>query len=419
MEHCNLCGEQQLLTLLDLGEHPIAHDFLNNPSKDEYVHPIILCFCESCGLIQLVNPIPPELLYTDYVCLSSWKYQPHIPRFVKMIEELTGVEKTSNILEVGSNDGRFLKVLQERGYQKLMGVEPAHDAQEAARKKGVKIIPSYFNLKAAKDYVRKYGRCDLFIARQVLEHISDLKTFKDAMNTVLSPDGFVIFEVPNFTCNIDTADYTIWEEHVNYFSLETLSLFLAKAGIKIIHSETTLFSGETLTVIGENVGNPLHLPSEYMKVLRAKALNYRDQWPVFRDAFTQYLREHKEKGGKVAAYGAGARLCSLINFVGLGPYIEFIVDDQPEKQGLFLPGSKLPILPGGALEKHSIDLCLLAVNTESEDKVIAKHPNFLEKGGSFVSVLPPSDRLPPFWNRFGWDKCSTNYLDFESEHHGK
>lgn len=409
MVRCNLCGEQRLIPLLDFGKHPIAHHFLNDSCKEEYIHPVILCFCEGCGHIQLINPAPPEMFYANYVCLSSWKYQPHIPRCVQMIEELPRIDKTSFILEVGSNDGSFLYELQKHGYQNLLGIEPARDAQEAARKKGVKIIPSYFNLKAAKDYVRKYGRCDLFIARQVLEHISDLKTFKDAMNTVLSPDGFVIFEVPNFACNLKTLDYTIWEEHINYFTPETLSFFLAKAGIQIIHSETTLFSGETLMVIGENVGTSIQPSSGYINSLRTKTINYCDKWPVFRDEFIKYLREYKEKGGKMAVYGAGARACSLINFVGLKPYIEFIVDDQPEKQVLFMPGSKLPILPSDALEKQAISLCLLGVNTECEDKVISKHTEFVERGGTFESVLPPSNRLPSFWKQLikGANSCAS------------
>lgn len=399
MNCCLLCGGQQLLVLLDLGEHPIAHHYLDSPSLKEYIHPVTLCFCESCGLIQLVNPVSPELFYTDYMCLSSWKYQPHIPRLVQMIEESTGLEKTDSILEVGSNDGLFLEVLHRRGYQRLVGIEPARDAQDAARQRGIKTIPAYFNQETAEEFVANFGGCDLFVSRQVLEHVNDLRAFQEAMHMVLSPGSFVVFEVPNFVCNLDAPDYTIWEEHISYFTPQTLRLFLANAGVRIIHSETTVFSGDTLIVIGKYVGD---LPGErsfkYMKELRPKALNYRDRWPAFRDVFTQYLHQHKKKGGKTAVYGAGARLCSLINFVGLRPYIEFIVDDQPEKQGKYMPGSKLPILPAEALEEHSIDLCLLAVNAESEDRVIAKNAGFQKKGGCFVSVLPPSNRLPVFWS---------------------
>lgn len=406
MEYCNLCEGTELLELIDFGEHPIAHDYLLAPSNDEYVHPVTLYFCETCGHIQLINPIHPDLLYENYVCLSSWKHQPHIPRLVGMIEELTNVKKISTILEVGSNDGCFLQVLKENGYKKIIGMEPALDAQSAASQKGVTTIPSYFNKATAEKFRKFYGNCDLFVSRQMLEHITDLKDFQQAMNIVLPNGGFVVFEVPNFTCNLDMLDYTIWEEHVNYFTFDTLKLFLSNVGIEIIHSETTLFSGEALTVIGKKVNTSLKPPIGYMEALRAKVINYNKSWPTFRESFIKYLQDHKNNGGKVAVYGAGARVNSLINFVGLGPYIEFIVDDQPEKQGLFVPGSNLPIFPGNALEKYSIDLCLLAVNTESEEKAMSKHPEFIKKGGKFISVLPPSELLPHFWKRLIADRIS-------------
>lgn len=400
MSYCNLCEGQNLTVLLDLGKHPIAHDFLNEPLQEEYVHPVSLYFCENCGLIQLINTISPNLLYKNYVCLSSWKYQPHIPKLIKKIKELNVLKKTCKILEVGSNDGRFLHALHKEGYEKLVGIEPANDAHEAAEKRGINTIQSYFNIDAAKEYIKAYGRCDIFISRQMLEHVSDLKEFREAMSIVLSPGGFVLLEVPNFDCNLSTLDYAIWEEHTNYFTPETLGLFLSETAINIIYSETLLFSGEALVVIGKYVGDSSVLSkSGYMEKLRKKAFMYRDKWPLFCSKFKEYLEGYKKRGKKIVVYGAGARLCSLINFIGLGSYIEFIVDDQPEKQGKYMPGSKLPILPSDALIKHNIDLCLLAVNAECEDKVIAKHPEFQKKGGLFISALPPSKRLPDFWNR--------------------
>ena len=124
MNSCHLCGMQTLIPLLNFGEHPIAHNFLTSPSEEEYVHPVNLYYCESCGLIQLVDPIPPELLYTEYVCLSSWKAQPHLPRLVQLVEELPGLDRKSRIIEIGSNDGIFLDALRARGYENLLGVEP-------------------------------------------------------------------------------------------------------------------------------------------------------------------------------------------------------------------------------------------------------------------------------------------------------
>ena len=399
MNNCRLCEEPQLSKLLDLGNHPIAHDFLDSASQKEKVYPVKLCFCRNCGFIQLIDPIAPELLYTNYVCLSSWKHQPHIPRLIDMIKTKTTINKESKIVEVGSNDGIFLKALQEEGYQDLTGIEPAADAQESAKQKGLATIPDYFNKKTAEDFVKNHGKCDFFISRQMLEHIAELGEFKESMREALKPGGFVLFELPNFGCCLDNLDYTIWEEHVNYFTIDTLSRFLIEAGIKVIHSEAILFSGEALVVVGQYLGERVSHDPDYTEKLNYKILNYKDKWQEFRGQFIQYLKKHKQAGGKIAAYGAGSRLCSVINFIGLEPYIEFIADDQPQKQGKYMPGSKLAILPSDELNKKNIDLCLLAVNTECEDKVIVKHEDFQKRGGKFISVLPPSGKLPAFWKQ--------------------
>lgn len=400
MDSCHLCGKCDLLPLIDFGKHPIAHRLLSDLSKEEYIHPVDLRLCENCGLIQLVNPISPEMLYTEYNSLSSWKPQPHMPRLVRLMDELPGLEQTSRIVEIGSNDGSFLEVLQERGYRKVLGVEPARDAQEAARRKGVETVGAYFSWEVAQDLVSTYGKCDLLVARQVLEHITELEAFRAALRTLLRPGGYVLIEVPNFDFSLDALDYSaIWEEHVNHFTFHTLNRFLADAGIRVVHSETANFSGEALIVLGEYApANPSMLAWGYLEELRAKALTYRDCWPAFREGIVKYLREHTRRGGKVAIYGAGCRACSLINFTGLGPYIEFILDDQPEKQGKYMPGSHLPILPGEKLEERFVDLCLLAVNAENEEKVIAKHRDYELMGGRFASLHPPSNRLLPVWS---------------------
>ena len=399
MDSCHLCRKRDLLSLIDFGEHPIAHHFLTEPSEEEYIHRVDLRFCEDCGHFQLTNPIPPERLYTRYNWLSSWKPQPHVPRLVQLIEGLPALKPTSRIIEVGSNDGSFLEVLFKHGYRSVLGVEPAQDAQETARQKGVETVGACFNREVAHSLVSAYGKYDLFIARQVLEHIADLEEFREAMCILLRPGSYVLFEVPNFDFSLAASDYSaIWEEHVNYFTLQTLSRFLANAGIKIIHSETANFSGEALIALGEYVEGLLFpLEGAYLGKHRAQALGYRDLWPTFREALIGYLCSYRERGGKVAVYGAGCRACSLINFAGLGPHLEFVLDDQPEKQGKYMPGSRLSILPGSVLEERPVELCLLAVNAENEEKVLARHQAYEQMGGRFHSLHPPSSRLLPIW----------------------
>ncbi len=302
-------------------------------------------------------------------------------------------------MEIGSNDGSFLETLIKRGYQNVLGVEPAEDAMKAAQQKGVETIRAYFSREVAEDLVSTIGRCDLLVARQVLEHITDLESFREAMRILLRPGGYVLIEVPNFGFSLNAPDYSaIWEEHVNYFTLQTLSRFLADAGVRLIHKETANFSGEALIIVGQCGGTVSSIPfRDCSKELREMAIAYRDRWPVFRKAFGQFLHNLQTAGEKVVVYGAGSRACSLINFAGLSPYIEFVLDDQPEKQGKYMPGSRLAILPGETLETHFVDLCLLAVNAENEEKLIAKHQTYEKKGGRFASIHPPSDRLLSLW----------------------
>ena len=210
--------------------------------------------------------------------------------------------------------------------------------------------------------------------------------------------GYALIEVPNYGCNVLNHDYGLWEEHVNYFTLDTLRYFLALAGIEIIHEEIILFSGEGIFVIGKKSPN-VTCSLEYLPELCKQNAKYAALWPEFRQKFSQYLSSEKQAGKRIAVYGAGSRAFSLINFSNVAGEIEFVVDDQLEKQNYFMPGGKLPILPSEALYKERIDVCLLAVNTENEEKVLKRHLAWVENGGRFWSILPPSNLMAPFWPR--------------------
>ena len=217
------------------------------------------------------------------------------------------------------------------------------------------------------------------------------------MVSILRPGGYVLIEVSDFDFNMGALDYSaIWEEHVNYFSRSSLRRLLNQHKISVISEETANFSGQALIMIGQ-LGETL-LPSstiEYNDDQRSLVRSYGNRWASFCHHLRQFLLSFKKQGKKIAMYGAGNRACALINFVDLKSYLEFVVDDQKEKQGKFMPGSRLPILPPEALEARLIDLCLLAVNTENESKVISQHHQLGER--QFVSLLPPSPLLPPFW----------------------
>lgn len=397
MSTCNLCNSEEIRQLIDFGQHPVAKHYLNDKREDQPTWPVKLYFCERCGLTQLVDSCPPEVLYDNYVTLSSWKNQPHVQMEIDMIKNLDGIDLNSKVIEIGSNDGMFLEQMSLNGFESLLGIEPAKDAFDSSIEKEIHTINSFLTPELSSTIKENDGEFDLFLSRQNLEHISDLQGMIDSIKILVKSNGYVLIEVPNYSCNLKSKDYSLWEEHVNYFTLETLSYFLSLANVKIVHHETILFSGEGIIVIGQKVEN-VECLMNYVPALRILNDEYAANWPAFYEHIHEYLGTLKKSGKKIAVYGAGSRVFCLINFTGISRYIHIIVDDQPEKQNKYMPGGEIPIVSSDALNSESIDICLLAVNTENEDKVINKHGKWSSGSGIFWSVLPPSNRLLPIWD---------------------
>ncbi len=397
---CNLCGGTDLLPLIDFGNHPVAKHYLAAPTDDAPTWPMRVVFCESCGLTQLVDSCPAEILYKNYVTLSSWKYQPHVQHEIDVIKSLPGVTLDSKVLEIGSNDGMFLHQMSANGFKNMLGVEPAKDAYDKSVEQGIDTLQAFLTPELASTIRQKHGQFDIFISRQNLEHIGGLRGVIQSIETLVKPDGLVMIEVPDFACNMRSPDYGLWEEHVNYFTVETLRHFMALAGVELFHQENILFSGDSIFVIGRKTGKA-QASTDYVAALRKRNLAYAQHWPEFAKNITEYLAALKKAGKKIAVYGAGNRVFCLVNFANLAGHIDVIVDDQVEKQNTFMPGGRIPVVASDALYSQHIDVCLLAVNAEIEDKVIAKHDKWVQGGGTFWSVLPPSGRLLPMWQPIG------------------
>lgn len=396
---CNLCGGTDLTELINFGEFPVAKHYLTRPDEVRPVWPVKLYFCEHCGLSQLVDACPPEVVYANYVTLSAWKFQPHLQSQIALIKTLAGMDSESGIIEIGCNDGGFLRQLKLEGFSNAVGVEPAADAYQLAVAKDVEVINDFLTPELARKIVAERGQFNLFVSRQNLEHMSDLRGVAASIETLVQPGGYVLIEVPNFECNLRTHDYGLWEEHVNYFTRDTLREFLARANVEIVHCETFLFSGEGIFVVARKKEQ---VPSDlsYVPVLRSQNLEYAAQWQPFIRDINQQLVQFRSEGKKIAVYGAGSRGFCLLNFTRMTGHIDFIVDDQPEKQNTWMPGTGLPIVSSDALYEEGVAICLLGVNTENEEKVLKRHEKWIAGGGQFWSIFPPSERMLPAWRKY-------------------
>lgn len=389
---CNLCNSNQVEEKLDFGKHPITHFFENDHPAAKAKYSIKVGCCIKCNHVQLMETPSIDSTYKDYYP-SSWKAQDHIADEIDYIQNTLQLPSNAKILEIGSNDGIFLKQLRINGYENSIGIEPAAGPREAALKDGIKTLPHFMSPSMAQKLINEYGQYDLVIIRQVAEHVPDLQKLAESINILLKDQAHFLIEVPDFDPMLTSLDYTaIWEQHVNYFTKDSLHLLLRLACIEIIETKFYNFSGACVAMFG--VKNGVSKEIDDARSERTDILNYFQQWDSFKQHFQQLFME---ESGPVIIYGVGCRSIPLIRYANLINNVHYAVDDNTTKVGCTVPDSDLKIQPSSILDEVDPGLVLLGVNEENEEKVFYKNKDIFSRHKAIYSLNPPSSHLPPFW----------------------
>jgi len=395
---CHLCGGKEFSTLVDLGRLPISHSYLEPSCNFEETFQYIVHTCQSCNLPQILNPISPEKLYGEYnFCFTSWKPEPHRNRQVRLIEELSAGPK---VLEIGCNDGTFLNDLKSAGFSECVGVEPNPVAADLARKSGLEVYQKLLSSECSSEILRSHGLFDNIVSRHVIEHITDLNEFFICVGMLLKPGGIIMLDAPECSGAIEMGDASIlWEEHVNYFSEDTLQGMLTGFGYEMIDMRRYLFTGESLSAIARKKVVNINQNVKYEFSLEQDDKHLQkvyEQYSVKQNKFGTDLRdclaERKRAGQVIVLFGIGARGVMTVNALHLESLIDVIFDDQIEKQGKCAPGTKLVIQNPESIRKASGPItCLLAVNNENEESVISRIRGLTKQKVTFSSLLSPKD----------------------------
>lgn len=386
---CKVCASHKLKKFIDFGAMPIAHNLLRTLTSKEEEHPLVLHICCDCGMIQIVAPVPPEKLYTEYnYCFSSWKPPFHAAQEVDILKKHISALR---VLEIGCNDGYFLDHLKQGGLD-AVGVEPNTFAATQARANGHTVYEMFFTKQTAQTILaQEQKQFDAIAARHVLEHIDDCDDFFAAIDKLLTPDGVLLIEVPDFEFALRVGDCTaIWEEEPSYFTEKTLVHLLARYSFSPLYTQRIEYSGGALVIVAQRDPVASSIISTQTIPLWEK---YAPSVWQYKEDSQRILSQFAAGGGRIVLYGAGCAACTLVNGLDLGKVINICVDDQPEKQHKFLPGSHIPVYPleNSILQNyHGSLLFLLSVNNENEAKVSKKirerYPN-----AEMFSVRSPKD----------------------------
>jgi SAM-dependent methyltransferase len=369
---------------------PIAHRLLRTRDEPEERFPFEVLACGECGLPQIVKPIDPDILYRQFnYNFSSWKPEPHQPDELDTIGKFTRHEK---VFEIGCNDGLFMTKLRERGAKVLIGVEPNPVSGKIATERGIKVYPDMISPALCREAVAQAGKFDLVIARQVLEHLVDFENFFECVKLALSDDGLLFIDVPDFAPGSAAGDVSVlWEEHVSYFTESTLLSLLTRHGFEPVSVKKYNFSGGSLAVAARRIAGALRTPATSSGV----GERFGERAQEYGARLRPILERIRKGGAQVVIYGAGCRACTFTNAHEMSNLIQLSIDDQKERQGMFLPGTRIPIASPGELSRSSVPLvCLLAVNQENEAVVSNRLRENLKRPLHIVSIFAPSD----IWN---------------------
>lgn len=402
-QHCRFCGHELTQTFADLGFSPLANEYLTKEdlSRGQTFYPLKVQVCGNCFLAQAALYQKPELIFGEYQYFSSYSesWLQHCQEYVDMIIPKLGLNESSHVLEVACNDGYLLQYFQPY-HIPVMGVEPAENVAAVARAKNLEVKCCFFHDKTAQEIVAENGKFDLVIGNNVLAHVPDINSFVEGLSIALSPEGTITMEFPHLMRLIEHNQFdTIYHEHFYYLSLTTVQTIFQSHELEIYDVEELPTHGGSLRIYAAHKEYVKTKPGTSVLALlekeRIAGLTNMQTYAEFTRRMekikldsVKLLIELKQQGKCIAAFGAAAKGNTFLNYCGIkNDIIDFVVDSNPHKQGLYLPGSLIPIVNMDALLKAKPDyLIILPWNLTEEITQAALC--IREWDGRFVTCIP-------------------------------
>lgn len=405
---CRFCLSNRVKTFLKFGDVALAGGFFKPESTEkdfanERLYPLNIMYCLDCGLVQVKEVVDSKVLFEDYFYYSSAikTLADHFAGYAEELADKFGRKtKKISVLEIGSNDGVFLRPLQKAGFR-VLGVDPAENIVKPLIAQGMPAVCDYFGERSAKKILKTWGQADVIVGSNSLAHIDDMHDVVRGIDLLLKDDGFLAMETHYLGTLLREYQYDMmYHEHQSYYSLYALNNFFKQYGMEIFDAKPIPIHAGSMRyyVQRQSAGRPQ--TKECKAILRRELKSGLDTLAPYREFAKQIeleknklmdlLAQLKKDGKRIAGYGASGRATIMMSYCGISAeHLDYVIDDAPAKQGAFTPGNHLPVVSSAVLAdpERKPDYCLLFAWSFYKE-ISEKNRPYLQRGGKFIVPLP-------------------------------
>lgn len=398
---CRLCDSSNVICVLELKPIPLSENYCSDRAsgKDAERYPIDLFMCVECGHVQQLDVVDSKSLWDNYSYFSSMAngMLEHFADIRDMLLEKYHPAKGSLVIDIGSNDGSLLRAFKDSGFN-VLGIDPAIEVARQATESGIPTLPELMSLDLARKIKLDHGKADIICAFNVFAHADDLGGMVDSIKELLSDEGIFIFEAQYLLDILDkNIIATIFHEHISHHSVKPMVGFMERHGMELISVSRSQIQHGSLIGVVQHKGGKYSIDGTVGKLLQIEENRQLDKVQTLYDfaervkyqkaQMEAFVERLKAQGASVAGYGAARSGPTLISQMGLTDVIEYIVDDHPQKIGLYSSGDGIKILPTSDLYVKMPDYTVILAWVHAQ-KIIANNRRYLEEGGKFIVLCP-------------------------------
>lgn len=389
---CTVCGTALPAAQIYFGKQPPSNRFMQDSASAVQLesHALSLSTCTHCGTVQLFDRMPMEAFRPRYDWLAYNEPEGHLDDVAKQLAKLPGIDVSSRLMGITDLDQSTLTRMLNMGFLDTVCLEDA-DLECSVVPFGLETVQAVLSCPVNVSRLKaRYGQADVLLFRRITEHSLSCSQLIKSLSALVAPDGYMMLELPDSQRIFNAGNYPfIWEEHISYFTESSVRRLAQEVNAQVA------WLGRYAYPYEDSLNAVLHFSADTagvnndasMAAVPKQTYCFFDQFSEVRNLWRTKLQGIRAKGDKVAVFGAGHLAAKFINFFEIKDLITCVIDDNPKKVGMYMPGSGLPIIPSTQLQKLGIRYCVSTLSPESEVKVRNNLAHFFDNGGTFLPAF--------------------------------